>query len=121
MKWLSLTILRTSSQQIKCDFRKLEKLKIKIVKLKSHLSFNETCKINQLLPTYTNVRLHDDAATAETFVLEFRLNLVERQIKEQRSAILLLESEFEEHFDNFKLLVNSELKCDAYLSILNRV
>ena len=28
-----------------------------------------------MLPTYTNVNLHDDAARNEEFVLEFRLNL----------------------------------------------
>lgn len=121
VKWLSLTILRTSSQQIKSAYRKLERLKIRIVKLRSHLSFNETCKINQLLPTYTNVRLHDDAATAESFVLEFRLNLVERQIKEHKSAILSLESEYIDSMENFKLLVNSDMKLDAYVAILNRV
>ena len=35
-----------------------------------------------MLPTYTNVNLHDDAARNEEFVLEFRLNFIKRQIEE---------------------------------------
>ena len=34
-----------------------------------------------MLPTYTNVNLHDGAARNEEFVLEFRLNLIKRQIE----------------------------------------
>ena len=34
-----------------------------------------------MLPTYTNVNLHDDAVRNEELVLEFRLNLIKRQIE----------------------------------------
>ena len=34
-----------------------------------------------MLPTYTNVNLHDGSARNEEFVLEFRLNLIKRQIE----------------------------------------
>ena len=34
-----------------------------------------------MLPMYTNVNLHDGAARNEEFVLEFRLNLIKRQIE----------------------------------------
>ena len=34
-----------------------------------------------MLPTYTNVNLHDGAARNEECVLEFRLNLIKRQIE----------------------------------------
>ena len=34
-----------------------------------------------MLPTYTNVNLHDGATRNEEFVLEFRLNLIKRQIE----------------------------------------
>ena len=36
-----------------------------------------------MLPTYTNVNLHDGAARNEEFVLEFRLNLIKRQIEKK--------------------------------------
>ena len=92
VKWLSFIILRTATPQVKSEYRKIEKMKMKIIKLKSHRSFNETCVINKLLPTYTNVRLHDDAARQETFVLDFRLKLVERQIAEQKDDIIKTEN-----------------------------
>ena len=38
--------------------------------------FNETCLNNNLLPTYTNIRLHDDATKAESFVSDFRKELI---------------------------------------------
>ena len=43
-------------------FGKIERLQNKIIKLKCHLQFNKTCIVNKMLPTYTNVNLHDDAA-----------------------------------------------------------
>ena len=55
VKWLSLIILKKSTAEVKCAYRKLEKIRLKMVKLQSHLSFNETCIINNLLPTYTNI------------------------------------------------------------------
>ena len=120
-RWLSLCVLRISSPEIKLKYRKLEKIKLKLVKIRSHLSFNETCIINQLLPTYTNVRLHDDAAAAEEFVQEFQSKLIERQITQQKEAIPKLEKEYEEQLQNFKNEVNAPLKYEAYLTLLERV
>ena len=42
----------------KIAFRIIEKLQNEIIKLKSHLQFNETCIINKLLPTYTNIYIY---------------------------------------------------------------
>jgi len=53
LKWLSFVILRTSTHPIKLTFRKIEIVAIKLVKMEEPLSFNETCAINNLLPTYT--------------------------------------------------------------------
>ena len=55
-KWLSFKIIKFSSLNILNYYRTLEKVSIKKVKLLSHLRFNETCIINNLLPTYTNVK-----------------------------------------------------------------
>jgi len=54
VKWLSLTILRSSNRPTLVLFRELERINIKLEKARSHLSFNETCLNNKLLPTYTN-------------------------------------------------------------------
>jgi len=54
-KWLSLIVFKKSSENIKNLYRKIERTRIKLIKIKCHLSFNETCIINKLLPTYINV------------------------------------------------------------------
>ena len=52
-KWLSFTVIKTLQPQQKNWFRKLENSLTKLVKIKNHLKFNETCIKNKLLPTYT--------------------------------------------------------------------
>ena len=79
---MSFTAFKYADNNEKIAFRKIERLKNKIIKLKCHLKFNDTCIINKMLPTYTNVNLHDEAARNEEFVLEFRLNFIKRQIEE---------------------------------------
>ena len=79
---MSFTAFKYADNNEKISFKKIERLQNKIIKLKCHLQFNETCIVNKMLPTYTNVNLHDDAARNEEFVLEFRLNFIKRQIEE---------------------------------------
>ena len=43
IKWLSRTVFKTSSNDVKRMFRDLEKLNLKLVSLESHRTFNETC------------------------------------------------------------------------------
>ena len=52
-RWLSRCILRVTKEKNKEKFRQLEKYKVKNLKAKSHLFFNETCLNNNLLPVYT--------------------------------------------------------------------
>ena len=80
---MSFTAFKYADNNEKIAFIKIERLQQnKIIKLKCHLQFNETCIINKMLPTYTSVNLHEDAARNEEFVLEFRLNFIKRQIEE---------------------------------------
>ena len=62
--------------EIKQLYRKYEKNKLKLTTLIAHRLFNETCINNNLLPIYTNVRLHDDAIRANGFVTNFCKNLI---------------------------------------------
>ena len=121
IKWLSFTILRSTPLQLKFYFRNIEKKSIKLEKVKSHRSFNETCLINGLLPNYTNIRLHDDAARGEAFVNEFRANLVKRQIEQQSSVINTLTEEVLRAKNDFQQLVNSDLRLGAFTLLLERI
>ena len=58
--------------------RDLEKVSVKLIKQKCSLLFNSTCLKEDILPTYTNIKLHKQAARKEPFTLKYRRNLVER-------------------------------------------
>ena len=90
--WLSKIILRSLDNDKKAKFRELEKTSIKLTETRSHQLFNKCCMINNLLPTYTNVNLHDEAARTENFTLEFRRKLIRRQIEQQGIKITELEA-----------------------------
>ena len=106
--------------QVKRSYRELEKISIKLIKIKCHLKFNETCIINNLLPCYSNIRIHDDAARSESFVLEFRRNLILRQIEEQKKQITELIEELKVCKPQFSSLVNSPLRFSAFMFFLQR-
>ena len=57
-RWLSRCILKVTSEKIKLKFRELEKYKMKNLRDKSDLIFNETCLNNNLLPVYTNISIY---------------------------------------------------------------
>ena len=58
IKWLSFIVLKTLSKDETSIFRNLEKLEVPIIKLISHLDFNQTCYDNKPLPTYTNIYIY---------------------------------------------------------------
>ena len=118
--WLSLTSLKSLNPDDKSSFRKLERLETKLIKLKSHLQFNETCLINKLLPTYTNVKLHDDAARTQQFVLDFRLSLIERQINEQASELKIVDEQRLAAISELRLRISSPIKFAALECLLTK-
>ena len=80
IKWLSRTVFKTSSNDVKRMFRDLEKLNLKLVSLESHRTFNETCINNDLLPTYTNIDIY-----VYIFLVNSWLNLPLCWVKEDDS------------------------------------
>ena len=84
VKWMSFVIFKLCKCEERANFLKLERAFTRLVSVKSHLRFNETCFNTSSLPVYTNVRTHDEAARNETFTKDFRLKLLERQIDKQK-------------------------------------
>lgn len=121
IKWLSFTILKTSPTNIKSKYRVLEKKQLKLTKSICHLKFNETCITNNLLPTYTNVNIHDGAARSEPLVLDFRRNLILRQIEEKSRDIDILTGELKELKVEFSTLLNSPIRFKAFMFFLSRI
>ena len=120
VNWLSITCFKTLQPHQRKTFRILEKLILKKVKLICHLEFNKTCLINKLLPTYTNLNLHDGAAKEEEFVLDFRKNLIERQSEEQENEITIVENQIAEAHVSLEETVQSPIKRQALMIFLER-
>ena len=73
--------LRTVSKQARQAFNKILKLNRKLSKAKSAVLFNDICLKENILPNYTNIRLHDQRAKQQSFTSTFRQNLVKHQLK----------------------------------------
>ena len=120
IKWLSFVIFKTSNELVKEKYRKIEKTNIKLVKNICHHKFNQTCLTNNFLPTYTNIRLHDDAVRSEKFVLEFRRNLIKREMREQEEVIEEATEELRTLKKEFSECLNSPLRYKAFMFFLSR-
>ena len=83
INWLSKVILKIIPADIKMLYRNVEKSNIKLCTIMSHYTFNTTCLNNNLLPNYTNVRLHNEVTRTEDFVLDFRRKLLTEEINKQ--------------------------------------
>ena len=73
-----------------------------------------------MLPTYTNVKLHDDAARTEPVVLEFRLNLIRGQLQEQREEMEKVLAGLRIEAEELNALAGSELRIDVFQCFLER-
>ena len=65
--------------------RKLEKCNKKLIQNKYDILFNETCINEELLPKYTNIRLHDPVAKEEKFTDEYRKELIKFQLEKHKA------------------------------------
>ena len=63
--------------------RQYERIQIqkKICRLKMSIMFNEICINEEIMPKYTYFKLHDPAAHKYNSTLEYRRDLVRRQIR----------------------------------------
>lgn len=120
-KWLSFKILKFISPEIKLIFRKLENEQEKITKKELDVMFNENCIQHSLLPTYTNIKIHDEAARSEEFVLKFRQNLIYRQINNLKEELHILRKDQMKSIIKLLCLKISPLRKIALLIFLRRL
>lgn len=118
--WLSKIIIKISNDEIKHHFRNIERTAIRLITNKCHLSFNQCCIINKLLPTYTNIKLHDNAARMENVTEEFRLKLVERQIEEKKRIISESESKLKSLLNDLQKIF-PKIRFEAFVMFLKRI
>ena len=93
--------------------RNLERSEKKLTNAKHAVQFNKTCISERLLPTFSNIRLHDHAIKEEQFTTEFRVKLVERQLFEKEKTVKKLEVEQTEAYCAFQTLnIDTCLRID---------
>jgi hypothetical protein len=119
--WLSRVILKLINVRTKAIFRKYEKQMLNLTTIRAHRLFNQCCINNKVLPTYTNVRLHDEAVRAQDFVQDFRCNLIDNQIKKQTEDIIKHSQECAELKSELKESINCDLKFQSLLMFLERI
>ena len=117
--WMSKIILNISDVKTKNIFRNSERIYGKLIRMRYHLRFNEACLQHNLLPIYTNIKLHDEAAKPQQFVTEFRRNLIANENEKQRSNIHQLESALDESLQELKEC-QSEMRFESCILFLHR-
>ena len=121
LTWHSKIILKTLPIATKTIFRKYEKSMSKLVTLRAHLLFNETCKNNELLPIYTNIRLHNEATRHENFVLDFRKDLIDNEIKKQIEEISTITAKCDQIKKELQEDVNSAFRFESLSMFLQSI
>ena len=95
--------------ETKQEIRKLEKVFLKLNKTELSCAFNECCLRENILPKYTQIKLHDSAAKNEEFTDDFRRKLVERQLEENKTKLNILKEES----SNQRIVVDKLLESDT--------
>ena len=90
------TLLYPLPAEQKREVRELEKVSIKLAKSDCSALFNGVCLSENLLPNYSNINLHDDAAKREPFTLKYRRQLVQRELDLAKEKRAQLEQELKE-------------------------
>lgn len=76
-------LIRNIDEDSRKTVNKIIKAQTKLSKCESAITFNGLCLKEDLLPKFTNIRLHDPAAKNEAFTKEFRKRLVEDQLQKK--------------------------------------
>ena len=91
--------------------RKLENTRKKIINCQNAVVFNSTCIRENLLPSFTNLRLHDQAVQQRRFTQDFRRKLVDEETNNKKTQLARLQGELSELSHRYnELEVDSDLK-----------
>ena len=119
-KWYSFVILRHATNEEKKIFRKIEKTSEKLTNAEQHVKFNEQCIQHDLLPKFTNIRLHNAEMGTQAFVKKFRRNLLLQESKKQEELVKSLREQLTYEKANLKAIV-TELRYEAFILFLSRL
>ena len=118
---MSFTILKICNVEERGLFRKLERASLKLVKTLEHLKFNDQCLQHSLLPTYSNIRTHDATARSQPLVVNFRKNLIQRQIDIEKGRLSEINLEITGLTAALKETCTTNLRYESFISFLDRI
>ena len=121
IQWYSRSIFNFQPSEIKQPFRKIETKSKQLITNNLHQEFNKICLNENLLPIYTNFKLHDAAAREEDFVIGCRRQLILRQIREQEAKKQELTEQISELDNQLKTEISTELQYLSLNCFLNRI
>ena len=92
-----MNIIQEHSNEAKHVIRKLESTSKKLINASSAVVFNRECLNNNLLPTFTNVRTHNEATRRKKFTIDFRRKLLENELAEKSDLVKTLSEQKSEN------------------------
>jgi hypothetical protein len=109
-----INLLARSELQI---FRVVEKLEKKLSKCGSAIIFNQVCLREQLLPNYTDFRLHNSALRDAPFTVQFRKSLLEDQLQQKTDERSKLITDYNAANNDFVAVCRPDI-CEQYQQVL---
>ena len=111
------SLLHTLPSEQKNEVRKLEKVSLKLVKSECRELFNSVCVRENLLPNYSNIRLHDEATKREPITLKFCQQLVQRELENAQVEKTSLEKDCAERTASLRATMDQTI-LDPILSAI---
>ena len=103
---------------VKQTFNKIQKLNRKLSEAKNAILFNDICIQENILPKYTNIKLHDRRVKKQSFTEEFQRNLVQHQVKTKQELVEKLQKKIaylSESLHNSEIESSTKRRLFAYL------
>ena len=114
-------LLFTFEEQERRIIRNLESTHRKKVNCHYAVVFNETCLRENLLPSFTNIRLYDQAVQQREFTVNFREKLLQEELSAKKQQLAELSTELEEIKLKFEQLNVNEQSKSAVREHVTRI
>ena len=76
------------------------------------------CVTENLLPTFTNINPHDPAVRNEPITIEYRKQLVKRQLKMKTEQVDLLEADLQTQYEDLRKLTRNQHEYNSFIIAL---
>ena len=107
-------LLHSFNEDDRRVIRNLESIKRKLNNCHNAVMFNSTCIKENLLPTYSNIKLHNEAVQHSRITENFRRNLVKQQLDEKTELLAHLKRELDRVETEFtNLNISQELRNEV--------